>query len=192
MANEQPAAAPFQLVALSGSARPGSHTRKAVAIAAEAAAKTGGAVTWVDLAQWKLPHFDDTLETKAAPEVVRLREVVKAADALLIGTPVYHDSLGGALKNALDFLYQPELQDKVTALIAVGGGRLGQHQALEHLRAVLRETGAWTLPRQVAVPSADDAFDEQGQAKDKEIDMRLRVLGQELMLRCRQLRPKRR
>lgn len=180
-----------QLVALCGSARPGSHTRQAVTLAAEAARITGAEIHWVDLAEWKLPLFDDTPATVEHPEVVRFKALIKSADALLVGTPVYHDSVGGSLKNALDYLYLPELGDKVAGLIAVGGGRLGQHQALEHLRGILRETSTWTLPRQVAVPTAKEAFAANGKPVDKELELRLTLLGRELVLRTRQLRPPR-
>jgi len=191
-ASPEPGLPPLQLVALSGSARPGSHTRRAVELAVEGARSAGAEVTWVDLSEWKLPLFDDTPNTTTHPEVVRLKAAIKAADALLVGTPVYHDSVGGSLKNALDFLYQAELAEKVAGLIAVGGGRLGQHQALEHLRAIFRETSTWALPRQVAVPNSGEAFDEAGKPREKELELRLTMLGKELVVRTRQLRPPRR
>ncbi|HLL55238.1 MAG TPA: NAD(P)H-dependent oxidoreductase [Myxococcaceae bacterium] len=187
--NPQDPSAP-KVIALCGSLRAGSHTRKALDLAIEGAKKGGAEVTLVELSGLKLPPFDDG-PSKEDPEVVRWKELVKAADGLLIGTPVYHDSYGGMLKNALDFLYL-ELADKVAGLIAVGGGRVGQGQALEHLRAVLREPNTWVLPRQVVIPSSKEAFDENGALKDKETVTRLGMLGMELVARCKQLRPKKR
>lgn len=178
-----------KIVAISGSLRPGSITRKALDLAVESARKIGGDVNIVDLREWRLPPCDDTA-SKTDAEANRFRQEVKAADGLLIATPVYHESMGGMLKNALDLLY-PELLEKIAALIAVGGGRVGQGQALEHLRSVLRETGTWVLPRQVAVFSSDHALDEGGAFKDKEVVERLNALGQELVLRCRKMRPRR-
>lgn len=184
------AAEPVRVVALSGSLRTGSHTRKALAVAVEGARKLGAEVTVVDLGEWKLPAFDGD-PSRSDPEALRFRAAVKAADALLIATPVYHDSLGGMLKNALDLLYE-ELAGKVAAVIAVGGGRQGQGQALEHLRAVLRETQTWVLPRQVIVPDSEKAFDEAGKATDPEVGARLSQLGQEVVLRSKVLRPRKR
>jgi NAD(P)H-dependent FMN reductase len=177
-------------VAICGSLRTGSHTRKALEVALGGVRQAGGEVEVVDLGQLNLPFFDDG-PSRQSPEAVRFVGIVKAADGLLIATPVYHDSYSGVLKNALDFLYE-ELSDKVAALIAVGGGRVGQGQALEHLRAVFRETSTWVIPRQVAVPQSKAAFDEQGQPQDKELATRLSALGMELVLRCKQLRPRRR
>ena len=174
------------VLVLCGSLRPASFTRKALEVAAEAAQKSGCNVTWGDL---RLPLMEEgTTETE--PSVQAFRAAVRTTDALLVGTPVYHDSVSGTLKNAIDHLYG-ELSEKVVGVLAVGGGRAGQGQALEHLRASFRETSAWVLPRQVVIPAAKSAFDEAGVLKEPELVQRLQVLGTELALRCRQLRPKR-
>lgn len=179
-----------KLVALCGSLRVGSYTRMALQLAIEGAKKAGGEIEVVNLGEPGLPFFSGD-PAKEVPEAAPFKNLVKQADGLLIATPVYHDSYSGVLKNALDHLYE-ELSDKVAALIAVGGGRVGQGQALEHLRAVFRETSVWVIPRQVAVPRSEEAFDEKGQPTDKEVESRLTALGMELVLRCKQLRPRRR
>jgi NAD(P)H-dependent FMN reductase len=185
-------ASALKIVAFSGSARPGSYTRRALEVAAVSARKLGAEVTVVDLGEWRLPPFDNTPATeKEHPEVQKLKQLVKPADALLIATPVYHDSFSGVLKNALDLLYYEELTEKMAALIAVGGGRVGHGQALEHLRAVLRETGTWVLPRQVVLGASSEVFDEAGAIKDPELETRLAMLGQELVLRTKLLRSRR-
>ncbi|HEX8439152.1 NAD(P)H-dependent oxidoreductase [Archangium sp.] len=178
-----------KLVALAGSLRRQSTTRMALQVAIEGARKLGGEVRVVDLAEPRLPFFEDGV-THTDPAVVQFRDAVRECDGLLIATPVYHDSYSGVLKNSLDHLYK-ELTDKVVALIAVGGGRTGQGQALEHLRAVLRETSTWVIPRQVVVPQADTAFTAEGRPTDSEVETRLTQLGAELVLRCRAMRPKR-
>lgn len=176
----------YSVLVLCGSLRTGSYTRAALDIAADAALKLGADVQWADL---RLPLMEEHV-TSSDPQIVAFRAQVKAADALLLGTPVYHDSLSGVLKNALDHLYQ-ELADKVCAVVAVGAGRAGQGQALEHLRASLREAGAWAIPRQVVIPTAPKVFDADVALQDQELRTRLDTLGKELVLRCRQLRPRR-
>lgn len=179
----------MKILALLGSLRSDSATRKALELAVSGTGKTPLEVTVIGPEPLRLPLFEEGV-TESEPPVQLLRKQVAEADGLLIATPVYHDSYSGVLKNAIDHLYD-ELADKVVGLIAVGGGRTGQGQALEHLRAVLRETSSWVLPRQVAIPSSKKAFDEQGKLTDPELEMRLVRLGQELVLRTRQMRPKR-
>lgn len=182
-----------RVLAFSGSARPGSFTRKTLEVAAEATRSLGAEVTYVDLAEWVLPPFDNTPRTeKENPTVQKLKELVRSCDALLIATPVYHDSYSGILKNAIDLLYYEELADKVAGLISVGGGRVGHGQALEHLRAVLRETGTWVLPRQVIIANSQEAFDAEGKFREPEMHTRLAALGQELVLRTRLFRMRKR
>ncbi len=173
------------VVAICGSLRPGSFTRMALEVAVGSARKLGATVEVVDLAP--LPFYDGSPGNDAA---ARLRQEVAACDALLLATPVYHESYSGSLKNALDHLYK-ELSDKVAGLIAVGGGHYGMGQALEHLRAALRETSTWVLPRQVVVGKSEGAFTPEGAPQSEEIALRLQRLGQEVVLRARQLRPKR-
>jgi NAD(P)H-dependent FMN reductase len=177
----------FRIGMLCGSLRKQAGSLKALKLAGASAEKQGAELVWTDLGA--LPLFEDGVTT-TAPAVVAFRASIAACDALLISTPVYHDSYSGVLKNALDHLYQ-ELYDKVAALIAVGGGRSSQSLALEHLRTVLRETSTWVLPRQVLVPKVEAAFDEAGKPVDAEIETRLKMLGTEVVARCRVLRPRR-
>jgi NAD(P)H-dependent FMN reductase len=178
-----------KILLLSGSLRQPSWSRAALEIAAEGLRRSKVEVTVEDLGPLQLPLFVEGAEP-VAREVAALKQAARSCDALIVSTPVYHDSFSGVLKNALDHLYL-ELSDKVVALIAVGGGRTGQGQALEHLRAVFREAGSWVLPRQVAVARASEAFDENGRPTDPDLEARLIRLGQELVLRARQLRPPR-
>jgi len=184
------AAPPAKVVALCGSLRAGSHSRMALDVAMEGVKKGGAEVIVADLSV--LPLFDAGPASREHPETVRFKELVKGADGLLFVTPVYHDSYSGVLKNALDLLLD-DLADKVAALVAVGGGRVGQGQALEHLRAVLREMSVWVLPKQVVIHESAGAFEQNGLPKDRDASTRLLSLGLELVLRCKQLRlPKRR
>lgn len=178
----------MKLLPILGSLSEKSRTRLALDVAIGGARKTPLGVTVLDPLLPRLPLFEGDA-SKNTPESVAFRAQVAQADALLVATPVYHDSYSGVLKNGIDHLYD-ELRDKVVALIAVGGGRTGQGQALEHLRAVFRETSCWVLPRQVAIASAEKMFDEAGKLLDAELETRLTQLGQELVLRTRQLRPK--
>jgi NAD(P)H-dependent FMN reductase len=177
----------INVVALLGSQRQESMTRLALNVALEGVRKAGLEHSLKDLGAPRLPLFEEGV-TGNDPAVLQFKEAIRGCDALLVATPVYHDSYSGVLKNAIDHLYD-ELSDKVIGLVAVGGGRTGQGQALEHLRAVFRETNSWVLPRQVAIPSSKEAF-EAGKLKDPELEFRLLKLGQELVLRARQLRPK--
>ncbi|MGA9524681.1 MAG: NAD(P)H-dependent oxidoreductase [Myxococcaceae bacterium] len=185
----------IKVLAICGSGRAGSKTRRALEVAIQSAQKAGAEVTTLDLGEFRLPLFDGRVndprkpEVDVDPQVAKFRAMAKEADAFLIASPVYHDSYSGVLKNAIDFLYL-ELAEKVAGLIAVAGGRAGAGLALEHLRTVLRETQTWVVNRHVPIGNSDQSFDEAGGIKDPETVTRLSALGTELVLRTKLLRPR--
>ncbi|MBY0414961.1 MAG: NAD(P)H-dependent oxidoreductase, partial [Bdellovibrionales bacterium] len=64
-----------------------------------------------------LPHFNPDIEFESNPEVLRYRELLKSADAILISTPEYAHGIPGSLKNALDWVVgSGELIDKKIGL----------------------------------------------------------------------------
>ncbi|MCP1313882.1 MULTISPECIES: NADPH-dependent FMN reductase [unclassified Halomonas] len=55
------------------------------------------------------------------PQVVRYREAIAKADAVILATPVYQASFSGALKGLLDLVPQRGLKGKVVLPLATGG-----------------------------------------------------------------------
>lgn len=167
---------PPRVVAVCGSLRDASYTRLALEHALDAARDAGASVELLDLREYDLPVYDpDTENTADAIEVMR---VVREADAVLLGTPVYHGTLSSALKNALDYCGFDEFEDTTTGLLAVaGGGTYGP--TLEHLRATVRAMHGWTLPHQVGIRNASDQFDPEGAFLDSALETRVRKLGRQ-------------
>jgi chromate reductase len=76
-----------------------------------------------------LPHFDDSKEP--AKEVTELRNMLKAADGVLICSPEYAFGVPGVLKNALDWTVSSgELVYKPLALITAATGGDKAHASL--------------------------------------------------------------
>ncbi|WP_435333437.1 NADPH-dependent FMN reductase [Haloarchaeobius sp. TZWWS8] len=161
------------VIALCGSLRDKSYTRIALETALSAAADVGATTELVDLRTLDLPVFDaDDDEAGDAPE---LTAAVRAADAVILGTPMYHGSYSSPLKTALDYCGFDEFEDKTVGLLAVSGGSFPV-TALEHLRSVCRSLNAWVIPHQAAIPSAHAAIDE-GAFLDSGLEDRVRTLG---------------
>lgn len=143
------------VVALCGSQRSGSYTRTGVRYALRGAERAGGTSELVDLRALDLPTFDPGAED--AGDAPALRETIRSADAVLLGTPMYHGSYSGVLKNALDYCGFEEFEGETVGLFAVAGGSF-PITPLEHLRSVCRSLDAWVLPHQAAIPRARNAF----------------------------------
>jgi NAD(P)H-dependent FMN reductase len=164
------------VVAVCGSLSDDSGTRTALRTALDAASDAGATTDLVDLRDYDLPPRDgDDRDAGDAPE---LRDAVAAADAVILGTPMYHGSYSAPLKNALDYCGRDELGGKAVGLLSVAGGSFPR-QALGHLRTVCRAVDAWALPLQVAVPNSGDAFAD-GQFADDALEARTRDLGEQV------------
>ena len=164
---------PPTVVAICGSLRDGSYTRTALRHALDAAEERGAATELIDLREYDLPVFDP--DDEDASDANRLREKVREADAVILGTPMYHGSYAAPLKNALDYCGFDEFENVTVGLLGVAGGSF-PITALEHLRSVCRALDAWVLPYQAAVPRASGSF-EGGSFVDADLAERVAVLG---------------
>lgn len=164
-----------RILAFSGSLRQESFNQKLVTIAAQAAQKAGAEVTLINLRDYPLPIFDQDLEARGTPEnAKKLKELFLSHEALLISSPEYNSSITAVLKNAIDWVsrtYPGEsplaaFKGKVVGLMSASPGALGGLRGLVHLRAILGNIQVLVIPEQLAVSSAADAFDLEGQLKD--------------------------
>jgi NAD(P)H-dependent FMN reductase len=164
-----------------GSLRRGSYTRLAVETALRGAAELGAQTYLIDLGEYDLVFCDGARDRQAYPDGVRrLQEKVREAQGIILGTPVYHGSFSGVLKNALDLMGFREFEGKMIGLVGVAGGRVGAVNALDSLRAVGRVLHAWVIPEQVSIPEAWQAFDGAGNPKDEELEQRLLEVGRQV------------
>lgn len=128
-----------------------------------------------------LPHFDADVEAEGDPEpVLRFKESIRSADALLVATPEYQHGIPGVLKNALDWASRPPsdppLRGKPVAIMGATPGDFGTARAQEDLRTVLiyNDCPMVTTP-EVLVADASSKVDESGRYTDQET---LDFLGQ--------------
>ncbi|MDD7972573.1 NADPH-dependent FMN reductase [Roseinatronobacter alkalisoli] len=125
----------LKLVGLCGSLRAQSYNRK---LLLEAARLFGGAeFTEGNL---RLPLFDEDLESQGIPcEVTRLKDQIRAADAVVIACPEYNKAPSGVLKNALDWLSRggAPWAGKPVAILSAAAGRAGGERTQFALRLMM-------------------------------------------------------
>src|SRR5438128_10940770 len=92
------------IVGLGGSLARASTSRAALQVALDGAADAGAETQLLDLRDLDLPMYtpDDPEPTDAAARVI---EASYAADGMLWSSPLYHGTISGAFKNALDWLH---------------------------------------------------------------------------------------
>lgn len=181
----------IKVVSFAGSARKDSVNKKLARESAEILGQAGVGVTVLDLAEYPLPIYDgDVEEEQGIPEnAVKLREIFKAHNALVIASPEYNSSFSPLIKNTIDWVSRPDsnnqdpglvaFRGKLAVLLAASPGNLGGLRGLVHLRLLLSNIGVVVLPDQLAISNAYQSFDADGRLIDTETRDRLsRVLKQ--------------
>ena len=93
-----------KIVGIGGSLRTNSYSQIALNIAAERVEALGAEMEILDIRLLQLPFCNGEDDYPGYPDVERLRNTVKQADALILATPEYHGGVSGVLKNVLDLM----------------------------------------------------------------------------------------
>jgi len=99
-----------------------------------------------------------------------LKQMIMAHHGVFIASPEYSASVTPLLKNAIDWVSRVRergdptyaaFKGRVFAIASASPGRAGGLRSLMALRQILElGCGAFVIPEQVAIPNADQAFDE--------------------------------
>jgi FMN reductase len=176
-----------KIVGIAGSLRADSYSQMALKIAAEKVQALGAEVEILDLREMDLPFCNGGDEYPKYPDVKRLQAAFMNADGLILVSPEYHGSVSGVLKNALDLMSFEQLAGKVAGFITILGGQSNSN-ALNDLRLILRWVHAWSIPEQIAIGQAWQAFTPEGKLSDEKLSQRLDQFAQSLVDNTRKLR----
>jgi NAD(P)H-dependent FMN reductase len=182
----------LRLLFIAGSAREGSFNKRLARLGAEIADASGVAATFADLGDYPMPIYDGDLEARdGVPEnASKLKALMQVHAGIFIASPEYNAGMTPLLKNAIDWVSrirdegeQPlqVFKTRVFAVSSASPGRFGGMRSLMALRqSLVLGLGALVLPEQLAIPNAREAFDDQGQLKDKAQQELLKVLIEKL------------
>ena len=137
-----------RILVFGGSLRAGSYNQKLATIAAAGATEAGAEVTLIALRDYRMPIFDEDLETEEGmPEnAVKLKALFAENDGLIIASPEYNSGITAALKNAIDWVSRATSEDeaplsvlkgKTAAILAASPGGYGGARSLAQLRPLL-------------------------------------------------------
>jgi NAD(P)H-dependent FMN reductase len=172
-----------EILVMCGSFRSDSVTRRALEIVAEGIHRAGGRVVWADPWMNVLPLYGS--RDVPGQEEEGLLAAGARAHGFLWGSPEYHGTCSGLLKNALDHLSYEQTEGKWAAFVATAGGSQGAQCTLMTLRTVARNLHLWTLPEEVSVASSHKALGPDGRFLDSKVEGRLLRLGADLVAAIR-------
>src|SRR5712664_3234190 len=162
----------LKILAVVGSLQRESVTRAVIGYVAERLGAEGCAVDVLDFEKEPLALYNpDTAHD--LPGYAELKARVERADIVILGTPDYHGSISGAMKNFLEHFWR-EFAGKLFATI------VASHEkgltVTDQLRTVARQCYAWTLPYGVSFAEQEDVNASQviSNALKQRLDMFVR------------------
>ena len=166
----------LKILVIPGSLRTGSLNARLAAAAAHELAQVGVEVTRISLGDFPLPIYDGDLQTRSGvpKNAVNLKRMIGAHHGVLIVSPEYNASVPPLLKNAIDWVSRVQdpheargqvFRDRVFAISAASGNRLGGTRALAALRLILSACQAIVIPSQIALSFAGEAYDDMDRLK---------------------------
>jgi chromate reductase len=176
--NEKPPMANPKILVIPGSTRTGSHNVKLAALAAKELTLIDADVTRISLQDYPLPIYEADLDARACQlaNALLLKQMIMAHHGVFIASPEYSASVTPLLKNAIDWVSRVRergdslyaaFHGRVFAIASASPGRAGGLRSLMALRQILElGCGALVIPEQVAIPNAEQAFDDKDEIVD--------------------------
>lgn len=164
------AAAPLNLLALSGSFRAKSLNTAALRALTDIAAAQDDTTTITIYDYRDVPFYNGDLD-QPIDAVERLKAAITQADGVILATPEYNYSVPGTLKNAIDWASRPAYKSpfygKPTTVLGATPSAAGTARAQAHLKTILLGMGSEVFPYpEILIARAHRLFDADGNLSD--------------------------
>jgi FMN reductase len=174
------------IVAIGGTLRPGSSTEKAMRHVLAAAERAGARVTLISGPALQLPLYqpENPDRSDGARDLVAQ---LALADGIILGSPGYHGSISGLVKNALDYAEdlrndpRPYFSGRAVGCVATAGGWPGAVNTLGALRDIVHSLRGWPTPMGAAINSSEKVFDEAGVCTAPRVAQMLDAIAAEVL-----------
>jgi FMN reductase len=174
------------IVAVGGTLRANSSTERAIQHVLAAAERAGARTRLISGAALQLPLYqpDNPERSDGARSLVA---ELALADAIVLGSPGYHGSISGLVKNALDYAEdlrgdpRPYFSGRPVGCIATAGGWPAAVNTLGALRDIVHALRGWPTPLGAAINSAEQVFDDEGACRIPRVAQMLETMAAEMM-----------
>jgi FMN reductase len=174
------------IVAIGGTLRAGSSTENAMQHVLRAAERGGARTRLISGPALQLPLYqpDNAERSDAARDLVTQ---LALADGIILGSPGYHGSISGLVKNALDYAEdlrddaRPYFSGRAVGCIAAAGGWPAAVNTLGALREIVHALRGWPTPLGAAINSSERVFDERGECRAPRVAATLDLIAAEVL-----------
>ena len=168
---------------ISTSGNPKSNSRRMGRLAFDYLQKTSGDCEWLDLRELDLPLCDADVCYGAAG-AQKLNAAIKAADGILIASPVYNYDMSASAKNMIE-LTGSSWEDKVVGFLCAAGGMSSYMSVMSYANSLMLDFRCVIIPR--FVYATGSAFND-GEPADPKIVTRIEQVAAELIRFSKALR----
>jgi FMN reductase len=174
------------IVAVGGTLRSGSSTEKAMRHVLDVAERAGARTKLISGLALQLPMYqpENPERSEAARDLIAQ---LALADGIILGSPGYHGSISGLVKNALDYAEdlradsRPYFSGRAVGCIATAGGWAGAVNTLGALRDIVHALRGWPTPLGAAINSSDKIFDADGKCIVPRVAQILDMIAHEVL-----------
>ncbi|HDZ72844.1 MAG TPA: NADPH-dependent oxidoreductase [Aurantimonas coralicida] len=176
--------APF-IVGLGGTTREGSSSEQAVRYALLHAEELGARTRMFSGRELLLPMYSPE-RPERSNAAIALIEALRNADGIIVGSPAYHGSLSGLIKNALDYIEDMRDDDRIyldgrtVGCVTCSYGAQAAGTTLMALRSIAHALRGWPTPLGVAINSSLCTFTSDG-PQDPTIAEQLRCMARQVV-----------
>jgi FMN reductase len=154
-----------------------------------AAERAGARTHLLSGAALQLPLYqpENPERSDAARELVAQ---LALADGIIVGSPGYHGSISGLMKNALDYAEdlrndpRPYFSRRAVGCIATAGGWPGAVNTLGALRDIVHALRGWPTPLGAAINTSERVFDDHGACLSPRVAEMLDTIALEVLEFC--------
>jgi FMN reductase len=174
------------ILGLGGTPRPGSSTERALALSLEAAAEAGAETLMIGGPDLMLPMYNPG-DAARTPEAARLVDAFRRCNGVIVGSPAYHGTVSGLVKNALDYTEDLRGDERVyfdglaVGLVVCAGGWQAGGQTLATLRGIAHALRGWPTPLAAMLNTSTRIFDDAGQCLDLSARFQLQEVGRQVV-----------
>lgn len=173
----------FRVVGLGGSTRQGSSTETLVRAIVEQLGHRGAVSQVFAGPDLVLPLYEPGHASDSGMGLIR---AVQGADALVVGSPGYHGTVSGLVKNALDYLEdlrddeRPYLEGRAVACVATAYGWQAAVSTMNTLRETVHALRGWPTPYGIALNVAQGLVDDGGEWLDPRVSESIDLLADQV------------
>ncbi len=174
------------IVAVGGTVRANSSTELALRHVLQALERGGARTRMISGQALQLPLYQPDNAQRTEQARVLVAELA-LADGIVIGSPGYHGSISGLVKNALDYAEdlrgdeRPYFSGRPVGCIATAGGWPAAVNTLNALRDIVHALRGWPTPMGAAINSSESVFDQSGACIAPRVAQVLDLMAEEIL-----------